>query len=165
VPWNLLHRSQTSALVLLLTFGSYALLNGATDQQSPSPASPSPDVLRANTRLVVVDVVVTDSKGQPVPDLKAEDFVLLEDGKPQKISGFSLQRAASVSVAQGQLPANVITNAPKFKANGLDVILFDTLNGDFTEQAYAQDQLLKFLNGIRQARRCLCHGKPVEAAA
>jgi VWFA-related protein len=148
----LLRRPQTSALVLLLTLGSYALLSGATDQQSSSPASPSPDVLRANTRLVVVDVVATDGKGQPVRDLKAEDFVLLEDGKPQKISGFSLQQAASVSVAQGQLPANVITNAPKFKANGLDVILFDTLNGDFTEQAYAQDQLLKFLNATELDR-------------
>ena len=154
MPWNLLRRPQTSALVLLLTLGSYALLNGATDQQSSAPASPSPDVLRANTRLVVVDVVATDGKGQPVPDLKAEDFVLLEDGKPQKISGFSLQQAAaSVLVASGgQLPANVITNAPKFKANGLDVILFDTLNGDFTEQAYARDQLLKFLNATELDR-------------
>ena len=46
--------------------------------------------LRTNTRLVVVDVVVTDSKGQPVSDLKAEDFALLEAGKPQTISGFRL---------------------------------------------------------------------------
>jgi hypothetical protein len=123
VPWNLLRRPQTSALVLLLTLGSYSLLNGATDQQSSSPASPSPDVLRANTRLVVVDVVVTDGKGQPVPDLKAEDFVLFEDGKSQKISGFSLQQAAaSVLVASGgQLPANVITNAPKFQSGSMSV--------------------------------------------
>jgi len=43
----------------------------------------SDQTLRTNTRLVVVDVVATDSKGQAVPDLKAEDFTLLEDGKPQ----------------------------------------------------------------------------------
>jgi VWFA-related protein len=154
VPWNLLRRPQTSALVLLLTLGSYALLNGATDQQSSSPASPSPDVLRANTRLVVVDVVATDGKGQPVPDLKAEDFVLLEDGKPQKISGFSLQQAAaSVLVASGgQLPANVITNAPKFQSGSMNVILFDANNGDFVEHAYAKDQLVKFLNSAELGR-------------
>ena len=40
-----------------------------------------------------------------------------------------------------------MTNAPKFQSNSLNVILFDVANGDFTEQIYARDQLLKFLNG------------------
>ena len=40
-----------------------------------------------------------------------------------------------------------MTNAPKFQSNSLNVILFDVANGDFTEQVYARDQLLKFLNG------------------
>ncbi|HEY2390662.1 MAG TPA: hypothetical protein VGK22_05775, partial [Candidatus Angelobacter sp.] len=54
--------------------------------------SPSSTMLRANTRLVVVDVVATDSKGNPIPDLKVEDFTVLEDGKPQKISAFSFKQ-------------------------------------------------------------------------
>ena len=111
--------------------------------------------LRTNTRLVVVDVVATDSKGQPVTDLKPADFTLLEDGKPQKISGFNFEHpgAAPAAVVQAQLPASVVTNAPKFESNSLNVILFDTVNGEFAEHAYARDQLLKFLNARSWAGR------------
>jgi VWFA-related protein len=108
----------------------------------------SDQTLHANTRLVVVDVVATDSKGHAVPDLKAEDFTLLEDGKPQKISGFTFERpgTAAVRTEQVQLPPSVISNAPKFQANSLNVILFDAINGDFVEHSYAKSELLKFLN-------------------
>jgi len=114
----------------------------------------SDQTLRTNTRLVVVDVVATDGKGQPVPDLKAADFTLLEDGKPQKISGFNFEHpgGAPTPTAQAQLPPSVVTNAPKFQSNSLNVILFDTVNGDFAEHAYARDQLLKFLNTAELGR-------------
>jgi len=42
----------------------------------------------AETELVQVDVVVTDKDGRLVTNLKQQDFVLLEDGKPQQISHF-----------------------------------------------------------------------------
>jgi VWFA-related protein len=40
----------------------------------------------ARSRLVVVPVQVTDAKGAAVPNLQASDFVLLDGGRPQKIS-------------------------------------------------------------------------------
>ena len=134
-------------------FLAFALVCVQTESQTasgqPQDVMHSDQTLRTNTRLVVVDVVATDGKGQPVPDLKAADFTLLEDGKPQKISGFNFERsdASTARVAQIQLPPSVVTNAPKFQSNSLNVILFDAANGDFTEQVYAHDQLLKFLNG------------------
>ena len=120
-----------------------------TASGQPQDVMHSDQTLRTNTRLVVVDVVVTDSKGQPVPDLKASDFTVLEDGKPQKISGFNFEHSGAglTRTAQIQLPPSVVTNAPTFQSNSLNVILFDTANGDFAEQIYARDQLLKFLNG------------------
>src|SRR5882724_13363981 len=120
----------------------------------PQDVMHSDQVIRTNTRLVVVDVVATDGKGQPVPDLKPGDFTLLEDGKPQKISGFNFEHpgGAPAPAAQAQLPPSVVSNAPKFQSNSLNVILFDTVNGEFAEHAYARDQLLKFLNAAELGR-------------
>ncbi|MCU1254868.1 MAG: hypothetical protein JWM83_1167 [Candidatus Angelobacter sp.] len=138
----------TLALSLFTLCFFLAAYSQSSTSKQPQDVMHSDQTLRTNTRLVVVDVVVTDSKGQPVPDLKASDFTLLEDGKPQKISGFNFEHpgGAPTPTAQAQLPPSVVTNAPRFQSNSLNVILFDTVNGDFAEHAYARDQLLKFLN-------------------
>ncbi len=61
--------------------------------QTPAPQAlqqQTPDtVIRINVNLVQVDATVVDGKGQPVTDLKKEDFVLLQDGKPQALTNFS----------------------------------------------------------------------------
>lgn len=54
-------------------------------------------VIRVTVNLVQVDAVVTDSKGRQVTDLKAEDFEITEDGRPQKITNFSYIRLAPPS--------------------------------------------------------------------
>jgi VWFA-related protein len=144
--WNLASSALVLSFLALCFTGSHSQTK---DANQPQDVMHSDQTLRTNTRLVLVDIVATDSKGQPVPDLKASDLTVLEDGKPQKISGFNFERsdAGSARVAQIQLPPSVVTNAPKFQSNSLNVILFDAANGDFTEQVYAHDQLLKFLNG------------------
>lgn len=66
---------------------------------SPPPlVAPSPqgspedvddgDVLRVNTELVTIPTTVTDKSGRPVTGLRAENFVVFEDGARQKISTF-----------------------------------------------------------------------------
>jgi VWFA-related protein len=57
-------------------------------QQSRVQPSPSDPVFEAETVLMEVEVKVTDRQGRPVPDLKAEDFTLLENGQPQVIRTF-----------------------------------------------------------------------------
>src|ERR1043165_8348835 len=62
---------------------------------APQPAQPpaSPDqqpVFRGGINTVRVDVIVTDKQGNPVSDLKLEDFQIEEDGKPQKPETFRL---------------------------------------------------------------------------
>src|ERR1700690_697830 len=49
-------------------------------------------IVRVTVNLVQVDAVVTNSKGRQVTDLKAEDFEITEDGRPQKITNFSYIR-------------------------------------------------------------------------
>src|SRR5215471_18051976 len=62
----------------------------AFGQESAKPeAQPAPPILRITVTLVQVDAVVTDSHGKRVTGLTADDFELLQDGAPQKISYFS----------------------------------------------------------------------------
>jgi VWFA-related protein len=46
-------------------------------------------VIRVEVNLRQVDVVVNDAKGGLVTDLQPDDFLILEDGKPQKLTNFS----------------------------------------------------------------------------
>ncbi len=51
-------------------------------------------IIRVNTRLVELDVVVRDKHG-PVADLTQDDFTVLDQGKPQKIASFTVISAHS----------------------------------------------------------------------
>src|SRR5262245_52305665 len=62
----------------------------ALSAQQSAPVAPPEVTFTVAVNYVEVDAVVTDAQGVPVKDLRADDFQLLEDGKPQKISAFSL---------------------------------------------------------------------------
>jgi von Willebrand factor type A domain len=47
------------------------------------------EVVRVETQLVSVPVLVTDREGRALTGLRAEDFLLSEDGRPQRIANFS----------------------------------------------------------------------------
>lgn len=49
--------------------------------------------MRVDTQLVSVPAVVTDRAGRPLPNLRAENFVVYEDGRPQQISNFATTEA------------------------------------------------------------------------
>ena len=63
-------------------------------------------VIRVSVNLVEVDALVTDSKGRHVADLKPEDFTILEDGNPQKITQFAYVNPAPSQIAPGAACAN-----------------------------------------------------------
>jgi Ca-activated chloride channel family protein len=54
--------------------------------------------VHVDVRLVNVVATVTDTRGRLIPNLTAEDFVLEEDGKPQRITHFSQDQNVPVSV-------------------------------------------------------------------
>ena len=63
----------------------------ATQQPPATPVGPDGQpIFRTGINTVRVDVIVTDSKGNPVTDLKLTDFEIAEDGKPQKPDTFRL---------------------------------------------------------------------------
>lgn len=51
------------------------------------------DVVRVETQLVTVPAVVTDKSGHPLPALKMDNFLVLEDGKAQTLTNFATTEA------------------------------------------------------------------------
>ena len=66
---------------------------------------------RARTEIVLVNVTVRDKNGNPVRDLKREDFTILEDNKPQQVLSFDLENTDIVLPnAASELP---LLNSPQ----------------------------------------------------
>ncbi|HSC77620.1 MAG TPA: VWA domain-containing protein [Candidatus Acidoferrales bacterium] len=136
---------RATAIVLL---GGLAL---SSQQPPPAPTNVPATVLRVTTRLVLVDVVVTDKQGRPVTDLTRDDFTLMENGKPQRIATFSLENPGGgvqqAAIAPAPLPPNVVTNKPEYRLppGPLSVLLIDALNTPMQDQSYAREQMLRYL--------------------
>ncbi|MGD0268484.1 MAG: VWA domain-containing protein, partial [Candidatus Sulfotelmatobacter sp.] len=87
-------------------------------------------VFRAETRLVLVDAVVTDKKNNYIRDLAQKDFKVWEDGKEQAITSFSFEENTGSSNSQ-----------PRYM-----VLFFDNSTMDFGDQAKARDAAAKFID-------------------
>src|SRR5215472_9698339 len=88
---------------LLCFTASIALCLSATlvySQQSQTSA-PTQPVVKAATEEVLLDVVVRDKKGHVVNDLKADDFQVLDNGEPKKITSFRLVQGGEAIGAGG----------------------------------------------------------------
>ena len=71
-----------------------ALFCAAVGGQTPPPKpAEETEVIRVDTEMIDVPVVVSDRSGKPILDLKLSNFRLLENGKPQEITDFSATNA------------------------------------------------------------------------
>jgi VWFA-related protein len=161
-----------------------AILAASAQQVPPQTDAPPPDqklngVLVPNSgakftttrQLVVETVFVKDKKGNPVKDLKKEDFVLTEDGKPQQIAFFDYEELSEtatvdakvdiesklekkkdepkVEAAAKSLTANQIAPEKpgdlKYKDRRLLVLFFDMTAMPIPDQLRAQKEAQKFL--------------------
>ena len=138
-----------SALCVLVTS-----LAGAEQKPSPTQADSVP-TFRTQTRVVLVDVIVTDNKGQFVPGLKTEDFTVQEDHKAQKISGFNVNRYQTPGALPSmQLPPNQYTNFTQQAPGGaVTILMLDTLNTPTIQQIYARKAMVEFLRRLPPGQR------------
>jgi len=99
----------------------------AAAQQQPPPAA----TFQVEVNFVDIDAVVTDARGNPVSDLTKDDFELLDEGKPQEISAFSLvdipAPSATARAAVTPSTSDVKSNAQPISGR-LYVIVLDDLN-------------------------------------
>ena len=117
---------------------------------------------QSTTQLVVVNVAAKTKSGEPIENLKASDFTVTEDGKPQQIRVFEYQRLESEALPAPSLETREAKSAPavataariapsspgevRYKDRRLMVFFFDLAGMSVSEQLRAQQAALKFLN-------------------
>lgn len=116
------------------------------------------EVVRITTNLVQLDVLVTDKHGKQVTDLKPEDFQVLEDGRPQKITNFSYVDTGSPAAQPSPSPtpkpdknAPPQPPAPPRKLRREDVrrtiaLVVDDLSISFSDIYFVRKALHKYID-------------------
>ena len=123
----------------------------AQQAAAPAPAAPQdatpPVIFRVEVDYVEADVLVTDAQGNPVNDLKADEFEVLEDGKPQKVTSFALvnipiERAERPLFATAPLEQDVQTN--DHIEGRIYLIVLDDLHTEFTRTPRVKAAMRRF---------------------
>ena len=120
------------------------------DSRQGAPAQTQP-VIRSNSRLVMLDVVVTDKAGKPVANLTRDDFKVLEDGEPQAIANFETPEAhlhAAPSAPSAKTGSVESKKAPAdFAAASRPetILVLDELNTSSVDASFGWQMLLKYL--------------------
>src|SRR5262249_8218794 len=131
----------------------------APPNRTPPPPTP-PATFKVRVNLVLVRVVVRDSDGKPVPNLKKEDFLLFDNRKPQAISTFSAETAASRAVKNVNVPipagdenpapaeGHVAGLAQRFVA-----MLFDDVHLSMQDSVFVRKSAERFLGKLAPSDR------------
>ncbi|HKP70243.1 MAG TPA: VWA domain-containing protein, partial [Pyrinomonadaceae bacterium] len=119
---------------------------------SAAHAQDEDDVVKITSRLVQVDAVVTDKDGRQVTDLTSTDFQILQDGKAQKITGFTYVPLGDAPPKQSSATTSATTStitSSKRTARGR-VITFIVDDGNCRVSASgmraSKEALQKFVN-------------------
>ncbi len=88
-------------LLLLLFFCSPLF---PQSKKANKEASPGQSVFSVRVNAVVVSATVTDKAGNPVTDLRSNDFRVYDDGKPQSIQTFALESIDPPELEETKVP-------------------------------------------------------------
>ena len=119
--------------------------------QNPAAQAPQDQPIRVKTELIDLRAVVTDKHGQPITDLKKDDFELTENGKPQELSFFSVVNIPERGEARQQsenLSVTAPPDAPRTNETpGRTVVLYvDTLHLSAQSLLSVKQALRKFID-------------------
>ena len=76
-------------------FGALVSFGAGAQTTAEMSAHEEPATFKTKVNLVLVPVVVRDSQGRAVGNLKQEDFQVFDKGKPQVITKFSVEKLGS----------------------------------------------------------------------
>jgi|CZKD01.1.fsa_nt_gi VWFA-related protein len=145
-------RSRCCRLLALIPLLSVISLRSQT--AAPDSGN-SVATIKTKVRLVLVDIVVTNGKGDAVTGLHKEDFQISEDGQPQTIATFEEHHGAPpTQIKLPTLPPHVYTNFPLTQtADSVNVLLLDALNTPSRDQSYVHSQMIKYLKTVPPGTR------------
>src|SRR5216684_3903760 len=142
-----------------------------TDSTAKSPATPAaaqgeevsshdtPTTFKVRVNLVLVRVVVRDSRGKIVPNLKKEDFQLYDNRKVQTISSFSVEtpekRTASAvaSTAAESSSADVAGGKAIVLPQRFVSMVFDDVHLSMEDAVFVRDSATRFFEGLAASDR------------
>ncbi len=128
-------------------------------QEAPEPPTKEAlTTLKVSVKLVQVSVVLRDAKGRTVGSLKKEDFQLFDNGKPQLISSFSTEKAATTADPENESAppsANAVLSANHGSAAaGRDVAyVFDDIHTTFSDLSSATAAAARHLAALHAEDR------------
>jgi VWFA-related protein len=125
-----------------------ALMLFAVLAQTPAPSQP-PVTFKVEVNYVEIDANVTDAQGNFVRSLTKEDFQVLEDGKPQALTVFSMvdipiERVDPPLFSQTVIPADVVTNRKPFEGR-VFVLVVDDLHTRFNQTSRTRAAARQFV--------------------
>src|SRR5258708_20913466 len=136
----------------LLIFSATGLCQQQSQPEKKKPASSEDDVVGLSTTLVQIDAVVTDKKGHHISNLEAEDFEILEDGHPQKITHFNYVIGQSENATPAPVSGNnsgVQPSSPTVDQTSqtprMIALVVDDMGLTFENLAYVRTSLEKFV--------------------
>jgi len=135
-----MERTERSRLGLLAVgFGLFLCAWAAAQQSDSTP------VFRSSSRLVVLDVVVTDAHDRPVHGLSGRDFKILEDGVEQKLASFEAppSPSAQARLERGNSVTGEVPSGTSIPAR--NILVLDELNTEVLDTAYGRQSIEKFL--------------------
>jgi len=134
---------------LVMAAGSVGVF--AQEQTGTAPTA----TLQVTTRIIPVDIVVTDSKGKPVHGLPRTAFSVTENDVPQKIRYFEEHTGTQAKKTElPPLPPGEYTNFPTATVtDSVTVLLVDVLNTRLEDQMYVRQQILDFLKTMPAGNR------------
>jgi VWFA-related protein len=134
------------ARALALAVACCLVASADAGQQKPPTAPPDQvTTFRTATSLVEVDIIVKDRDGRFVSGLTADDFEVLEEGKPQAIQHFYLVTENPTS--PGELrPDVVLPRSPDQTGRRVWVLVFDSEHLSSTLLARVKQAAMDFVN-------------------
>jgi VWFA-related protein len=137
--------------------------------QPPSPGDAAevsshdgPATFKVRVNLVLVRVVVRDSQGKVVPNLKKENFQLSDNRKPQTISSFSIETPEARTASAVAAPAtsdgySSSTDAIAGKATVLPQrfvsMVFDDVHMSMEDTAFVRNSATRFFASLAPSDR------------